>query len=211
MATRWARFARGWLAAGFATFVAAFFHAASGGDAPSTAGVSLALAFSGIACIALAGRRLSVWRLAVSVVLSQFLFHTLFGLGHGAGTGTGSGTGTAGVGHSHLMHVDIGTLVGPGAGHTHSMPPTDPWMWAGHATAALVTIAALRYGELAFWSLYRIARIGLARLMVAPALVPLDTAQAAPAAAHGERVVRDLGILIGRMRHRGPPSVLAFA
>jgi hypothetical protein len=170
------------------------------------AGVSLALAFSGIACIALAGRRLSVWRLTVSVALSQFLFHTLFGLGHGTGTGT------AGVGHSHLMHhIDIGTLVGPGAGHTHSMLPTDSWMWAGHATAALVTIAALRYGELAFWSLYRIARIGLARLMVAPALVPLDTAQASPAAAHGERVVRDLGILIGRMRHRGPPSVLAFA
>jgi hypothetical protein len=207
MATRWARFARGWLAAGFATFVAAFFHAASGGDAPSTAGVSLALAFSGIACIALAGRRLSVWRLTVSVVLSQFLFHALFGLGHGTGTGTG----TAGVGHSHLMHIDIGTLVGPETGHTHSMPPTDPWMWAGHAIAALVTIAALRYGELAFWSLYRIARIGLARLIVAPALVPLDTAQAAPAAARGGRVVRDLGILIGRMRHRGPPSVLAFA
>lgn len=207
MATRWARFARGWLAAGFATFVAAFFHAASGGDAPSAAGVSLALAFSGIACIALAGRRLSVWRLTVSVVLSQFLFHALFGLGHGTGTGTG----TAGVGHSHLMHIDIGTLVGPGAGHTHSMPPTDPWMWAGHAAAALVTIAALRYGELAFWSLYRIARIGLARLMVASTLAPLDTAQGAPAAAHGGRVVRDLGILIGRMRHRGPPSVLAFA
>jgi hypothetical protein len=83
-------------------------------------------------------------------------------------------------------------------------------MWVGHAAAALVTIAALRYGELAFWSLYRTARIGLSRLVLAPVPVPLDTALPAPVASR-VAVVRDLGVLIGRMRHRGPPVILSFA
>jgi hypothetical protein len=215
MATRWARFARGWLAAGFATFVAALFHVASGGDAPGTAGVALALAFSGIACVALAGRRLSLWRLAVSVALSQFLFHALFQLGQNGGPAAGSAA-PLGSAHAQMSHVDIATLVGSGTAQNHSMLAThsmwaDTWMWAGHAVAALVTIVALRYGEVAFWSLYRTARLGLARLLSAPAPLPLDTARPAPSASRGGRVVRDLGILIGRMRHRGPPMFCSFA
>ncbi|MDQ1579415.1 MAG: hypothetical protein QOD05_190 [Microbacteriaceae bacterium] len=192
-------------------FVAALFHVATGGDTPSTIGVVLALAFSGIACIALTGKRLSVWRLAVSVALSQFLFHALFGLG--AGTGAASGASleaSSGAAHTMMMYVDIATLAGHGATSTPSMPPADPWMWVGHAAAALVTIAALRYGELAFWSLYRTARIGLSRLVLAPVPVPLDTALPAPVASR-VAVVRDLGVLIGRMRHRGPPAILSFA
>jgi hypothetical protein len=188
-------------------FVAALFHVATGGDTPSTIGVVLALAFSGIACIALTGKRLSLWRLAVSVALSQFLFHALFGLGAGTGAVAGASSGAA---HTMMMHVDIATLAGHGATSTPSMPPADPWMWVGHATAALVTIAALRYGELAFWSLYRTARIGLSRLVLAPVPVPLDTALPAPVASR-VAVVRDLGVLIGRMRHRGPPAILSFA
>jgi hypothetical protein len=192
-------------------FVAALFHVATGGDTPSTIGVVLALAFSGIACIALAGKRLSLWRLAVSVALSQFLFHALFGLGAGTGAATGAASeASSSAAHTMMMHVDVATLVGHGATSTPSMPPTDPWMWVGHATAALVTIAALRYGELAFWSLYRTARIGLSRLVLAPVPVPLDTALPAPVASR-VAVVRDLGVLIGRMRHRGPPAILSFA
>jgi hypothetical protein len=186
-------------------FVAALFHVATGGDTPGTIGVVLALAFSGIACIALAGKRLSLWRLAISVALSQFLFHALFGLGAGTGAASGASSGAA---HTMMMHVDIATLAGHGA--TPSMPTADPWMWVGHATAALVTIAALRYGELAFWSLYRTARIGLSRLVLAPVPVPLDTALPAPVASR-VAVVRDLGVLIGRMRHRGPPAILSLS
>ena len=46
MSTRWTRVARGTLAAGLSTFVAAFSHAAAGGSAPSIAALSLAIAFS---------------------------------------------------------------------------------------------------------------------------------------------------------------------
>lgn len=78
MTTRWTRFARGWITAGFATFVAAFLHVASSGHAPSSLALALSLAFSGMICIALTGKRLALWRRSVSVAVSQFLFHALF-------------------------------------------------------------------------------------------------------------------------------------
>ena len=209
MSTRWARFARGWLAAGIATFVAAFFHAATGGNPPGLLAITLSLAFSGIACVALAGKRLSLWRLSLSVALSQFLFHALFSLGSTGSAVTISGT----TDHAHhATHLVVTPLAGSGA-HLHTLVQTDPWMWVGHATAALVTVLALRFGERAFWGLYETARIRISRVVPTLTLVPIDRMPGTPTTSVAARVVvlRDLGIPLGRMRHRGPPLPLTFA
>jgi hypothetical protein len=71
-----------------------------------------------------------------------------------------------------------------------------------------VTIVALRFGGRAFWGLFETARLRLGRVVrrVEVHVSPVF----APVAVHGEReapVLRDLGILLGRMRHRGPPLV----
>lgn len=206
MATRWARVVRSLVAATLATFVAALFHVAGGGTPPSALALTLCLTFSGLAALALTGRRASLWRLAASVVVSQTVFHALFSLGTG---------GTRFVSADGMAHLHAGShliaMAGPGM-HGSSVIPDTPTMWLSHASAALVTIIALRFGEQAFWSLFATARIRLDRV------VRRATAQvtgfSTPITMHGRRaapVLRDLGILIGRMRHRGPPVALLRA
>src|ERR1700709_933648 len=78
MTTRWARVVRGLVAASVAVFVADFAHVPGGGATPGFAGIALALAFSTLVCIGLAGRTLARWRVAASVVVSQGAFHLLF-------------------------------------------------------------------------------------------------------------------------------------
>ena len=200
MATRWARVVRGLVAATLATFVAALFHVAGGGTAPSGLAITLSLTFSGLAALALTGRRASTWRLAASVVVSQTLFHALFSLGSG---------GTRFVSADGMAHVHAGShLIAMAGRHmqSSSVIPDSPMMWLSHASAALVTIVALRFGEQAFWGLFETARMQLGR--VARRVVVPVADVFAPAPVHVESfapALRDLGILIGRMRHRGPP------
>ena len=202
MATRWARVVRGLVAATLATFVAALFHVAGGGTAPSGLALTLSLTFSGLAALALTGRRASTWRLAASVVVSQTLFHALFSLGAGA---------TRFVSADGVAHVHAGThLIAMTGQHLHAsgVIPDSPAMWVSHASAALVTIIALRFGEQAFWGLFETARIRLGQV-VRRAVVPVVSVFAS-APVHGESetpVLHNLGILVGRMRHRGPPLV----
>ena len=188
MNTRWARVARGATAAAFATFVAAFSHWLSGGVAPSWFGVGASLVISVMVCTMLAGRTLSTWRLAVSIGLSQVLFHALF-----------SGLGTPVV----LSHDMTSMTTDAAAPHLHAAPT----MWLAHAVAAVVTVAAFRFGERAFWGVSGTARLLLARLMVvaAPAIdVPR------PVVTVERRFVpRDLALLLSSMRHRGPPVELS--
>ena len=202
MATRWARVVRGLVAATLATFVAALFHVAGGGAAPSGLALTLSLTFSTLAALALTGRRASTWRLAASVAVSQTVFHALFSLGAG---------GTRFVSADGSSHVHAGShLIAMADQHMSesSVIPDSPLMWLSHATAALVTIIALRFGGRAFWGLFETARLRLDRVVRPPEIqvVPVF----APSGVHGggdTPVLRDLGILIGRMRHRGPPSV----
>ena len=132
------------------------------------------------------------------------MFHALFSLGSG---------GTRFVATDGLAHVHAGAHLIAMAGHQVRMHesgviPDSAQMWLGHASAALVTIVALRFGGRAFWGLFETARMRLGRV-VRRAVDPAAEFFA-PVAAHGVAVapaLRDLGILIGRMRHRGPPAV----
>jgi hypothetical protein len=197
MATRWARVLRGLVASGVAVFVAAFAHVVGGGAAPDLAGVSLALAFSALVCIALAGQRVSVVRMSVAVILSQAAFHLLF-----AATPT-SAAPPAKFGMAHMSMVPVSPVsVAPHA--LVQAMPDDGWMLMAHAAAALVTIVALVWGERAFWALCstavsplaRAARVVVVALVSSPSRVPVVVVQP-------DR--RTAPYLITGLRHRGPP------
>lgn len=197
MSTRWARFARGWLAAAFATLVAAGSHTVAGGSSPSAISIVIALAFAGITCIALTGRGLSFIRLAASVILSQAAFHVLFST-IGASPGA---TVVSGGAHDHGSAMVLLT------GDTAPMVHTDGWMWLGHSLAGAVTIVALRYGEAAFWRLREIAL-----LFVRTVFVPVPVVAALPRLARKPRVAlhyfvpRTCDFIRSSLGLRGPPA-----
>lgn len=202
MSTRSARVARGLIAAGFATFVAALFHVAGGGLPPSAVALTLSLVFSGLGCIVLAGRRSALWRSASSVALSQFLFHALFSLSpsaHFAGA----------TGHLHPgSHL---TMLTDGAAAT-SMPAmslSGPWMWLAHAAAATLTLVALRYGERVFVAVSEFTAFSLRRLLIAVA--PVDVPVAQTRAETVPVVLPARAVVLGRLRHRGPPALMGPA
>jgi hypothetical protein len=202
MTTRWARFARGWIVAGFSTFVAALSHTIGGGDAPGVLAVVVSLAFAGILSIALAGRTLSTWRLSVAVLASQLLFHGLFSLGGAGGRLTET---DAAAGHAH--HGGQAVLLAPsGAG---AMGADHGWlMTVAHILAAVVTVVALRYGERAFWGLFSTAMVAVHALLRVPAVVPIAHRPVTGAAFAFLLSPRQRLAPLGLMRHRGPPVCL---
>jgi hypothetical protein len=195
MTSRGIRTLRGTAAACFAVFVAALVHDAAGGGLPSLLAVSLSLAFAVPLCVALAGRRISLWRQAASVGVSQLLLHLLFGLGSNA-----SGTAL----HVPAGHMHMGGTIAVTAGHAMPMHHDTPLMFVAHGCAALITIAALRRGERTLHALATFTVLlvtAIARLTVvpigAPARMPVQTRPITLASP--TRV-------LGALRHRGPPA-----
>lgn len=160
--SRLPRLLRGATSASLATFVALVSHVSAGGTVPGWLGIVVPFVLSLAVCTVLAGRRLSLWRLSLAVVLSQALFHTLFVLGSFAVPGMGQG--------HHAMH-------GAGEAASSSTVPMvdalhgDPVMWLGHALAAVVTVLALHRGERCVRALIELARTLLGRLRIRLALV----------------------------------------
>jgi hypothetical protein len=201
MSTRWARFARGWIAALVSTFVAVFSHAVAGGSIPSVAGIALCLSFSAVFCVLLAGKTLSLLRQAVSVAISQFLFHGLFGL-------LADAPAPPAAGHGMSMDVSAGFAASLPAQQAAIAMPTDSRMWLGHAVAAGVTVLALRHGERAFWGLLNVARLALTRLF--GHTVAVGTGQSSrphAVASDRARLPRPVEDMLSVLRHRGPPRL----
>lgn len=211
MTTRWARFARGWIAAVVSLLVAAFSHSLAGGTLPATAGLALCLAFSAVVCVLLAGKTLSLARLSSAVTLSQLLFHGLFSLLTDAPLGTPAPAG-AGMQHgavSVVLQLGSATSGAPSLAAAPMAADADLRMWIGHAIGALVTIVALSYGERTFWGLLRLARLCISRIVdsVPPvATVTIATTKRAETPA----AVIPRALVFSIHRHRGPPA-LAFA
>ena len=198
MGTRWARFARGLLAALASTAVAGLSHALAGGGAPSTLSIAIALAFSALVCVALTGRRLSAARMSVAVVLSQFAFHGVFStIGVAPSHAPAALEGAAHGAHSA---ASIGLLVAPETGHH-----TSGWMWLAHALAAVATIVVLRRGEAAFWGMRDAALRFLATVFTVSPVLSIEP----PAAPVVARVAapRHFEFLLGSLQHRGPPAL----
>src|SRR5690606_1991210 len=154
MMTRWARVLRGQIVAVVSTFAAAFSHGFADGAHPPIVAMVLALAFSSVACVLLAGVRLSRTRLAVSVAVSQLLYHGLFSLFGPAATATGTVT----SGHH-------GTIVfTPGITEQVGFSAADQWMLIAHVAAAALTFATLVKGERALLAISALRLMVLATL-----------------------------------------------
>ncbi len=195
MDSRPARAARGMVAAGVSTLIAAVSHAAGGGVFPHPMLLLAGFVFSGLFCVALVGRRPSLGRSVPSVLASQLLFHLIFSTAGGTVVSTASGHGHhAGHHGSVLMSSTDAPLAS-----------LDGAMLAAHAAAAVVTIAALRFGEVAFWGLLDTARLMMAALLrfLTPILTTSSRAHSVP--------VTEVGVapipveFLTRPRYRGPP------
>jgi hypothetical protein len=198
---RTTRVTRGLLAASISTFIAAFSHAVAGGGAPSVAALSLAVAFSSIVCVALAGRGLSLWRIGASVAASQIFFHTLFSV---IATPAGQSATRA---SAHTGH-DMTAMFSPGG--TTTDVTVDAAMLAGHVIAAVVTFAAIVWGERAVRGLATTASLHLSclasLLLPAPSFVP---APLRPGRIFRIEAPAPLERLLASLWHRGPPVLAA--
>lgn len=197
MTSRWARVARGGLIASIAVFVAAFSHVAAGGSAPGWAGTAIALAFALLASIAVAGRRLTPWRIAVAVVVSQFFFHLVFSIG--------APTSVTMMQNGHHGPVLVGGAADPVASMDHS----GGGMWIAHAIAAVVTIVFLWRGERELWRVLATAARQLATVLWgAPVVVSVVSHGVAVQVSPVSRLLfrDDLGVVLSSLRHRGPPA-----
>ncbi|RUQ98117.1 hypothetical protein [Labedella endophytica] len=195
--SRVSRVLAGLVAASFSTFVALLSHVSGGGVVPGVVGVVLPLVLSVLVCVALAGRRLGLVRLSLSVVISQVLFHTLFVLGASGGV---SATDQA----SHHGSVAL-TTAGP---PDHAAGHTSPVMWVAHVVAASATIAALRHADVILSRLGDIARFVadfVARLTLV--LIPAASGPTRAPLARVVRRVRAATRSVGTISRRGPPPL----
>ncbi|WP_309066089.1 hypothetical protein [Microbacterium sp.] len=182
---------RGFAAASTATFVALASHVWVDGAMPGVLGIAVPWLLSLMVCTLLAGRRLSLVRLGISVALSQLLFHALFVLG---GITPRSGFAP----HQHGI-VALSTT-------PDGLVPTDAGMWGAHVVAAVVTVAALHRGERILRALVAAAsvvRAWLTRVCTAP--VPAARITPARPAWAVVPAPRRRAPHLGRLRHRGPP------
>lgn len=204
MTTRWARVARGWMAALVSTFIAVCSHALAGGGVPGAAGIALCLVFSGVACILLAGRTLSTPRLAAAVVTSQFMFHGLFGMLTGASASASAAGSMASAAES--MSFGSESMSSGSESMSMSMSMGLP-MWTGHAVAAAITVIALRFGERAFWQLVAVTTLTITWLLTQVCLVATEIRTAPPAdAARRALLPRSQCLFLSIHPHRGPPA-----
>lgn len=198
MSERQRRALRGAGAAGLAVFIAAWFHIAAGGAAPTPLAVAVSIVLAAPACVLLACRRTSGWRLALSVSLSQFLLHALFSLGQARGATFTGDAEMAGMPGAGLRVTSVGSAAAASAGGFSIAA-----MWAGHAVAAALTIAIIRHGERTVARLIALAARFLVRVLAL--LVPVAGEVRRPVARASRRRATPVRLLSGAWRHRGPP------
>ncbi|MTE23567.1 hypothetical protein [Microbacterium sp. ZXX196] len=196
--SRSAHVMRGAAASAVATFTALLSHVTAGGFLPTPVGIAVPLLLSLPVCVLLAGRRLSLARLAISVVASQLLFHALFVLGADGGS--------VASGHHHhaapalaAASPEVAAALAGNAG-----------MWLGHAAAALATIVLLHRGEREIQRAFAVladALAALARRLADPApLVPAERPRAPRI--DGAPDARPGVLLASCLLRRGPPALL---
>lgn len=208
MEARQRRALRGSAAASFATFVALTSHVIGGGSLPTIMGLIVPLVLSILVCVLLAGRRLSLWRLCVSVSASQALFHLLFSVF----APTASAPGAVNAIERHGMHHGGagGLMPGPMADsvapsqamHSHASLP----MLLAHLVAAVLTIAMIYWAEQLPAALAEFARLVIRALV--PVLAVIRSIPDGPLSqpAIAEVVPRTLGVLRSPVLRRGPPQ-----
>ena len=199
---------RGSIAAGVATFVALFSHVVGGGDTPGPVGIVVPLLLSLTVCILLAGRKLSIVRLSVSVAVSQTLFHTLFVLG----TPVSDGRMSAASGHQHSHVLLPGSLFSE---QTAALAHGHTAMWVSHLIGAIATVLFLYQGEQTIHRLLSLAErvvVWLRHRLRAPRRLSVTTPWA-PASVPVETNARTvlLQLHVSTLSRRGPPRAFRIA
>lgn len=194
--SRKAALLRGFVSASLATFAALAGHVTGGGQMPGPLGILVPWIFSLMVCVLLAGRKLSVIRLSVSVAISQLLFHLLFVLGTIEPSVQMSG------------HVHGAAMVLPGGAGMAETVVAGGAMWAGHLMAAIVTVAVVHRGERLLLALRALAvqlvlwvRHRVDATLRAPELLDVSD----PGASPRDRLLRESRIL-ATLRGRAPPA-----
>lgn len=197
--SRAARTLRGAAGAISATLIAALSHGLGGEEV-----TILALAATAILalplCVALAGRIGSLWRLALAVGCSQFLFHWSFaGIGAGSSSAAGAESSAGIPPGSHAAHLAALRAFTP-----ENVPAgaLDVAMWVSHALAAILTVALLHRGERAFLAVLRLVSRALPLARPCASLVP--SLPRLPLAGAGARPRARLIVGAG-ISYRGPP------
>jgi hypothetical protein len=177
---------RGTAAAWIATIIAATSHTLAGGGAPAPLLVAALGILAAPLSVSLIGRRLSVWRIGVTVLASQALFHLAFALTAGADP-------AAAAGHVHTLSL----------GGAAALALPDAPMVAAHVLAGVATVAALVGGERMLRALGRGIRSLLSRADD-PAGYPVARCRIAPA----RLGPRPRGVVLSDLSPRGPPLVV---
>lgn len=197
----------GLAAASFSTFIALFSHVAAGGAMPAALGIIGPLVFSTLACVLFAGIRFSLLRLSLSVVVSQFLFHSMFILG-----ASGSPAGPAQSGHAaHDLPSAVIALDGSAAMPMDQTAAVGGWMWVAHLVAAVITVAVLHRSEAIVRHLTAFTEF------VVASLVSAITVEVAPprrvrglGAFSRDALLVPLGIFPSTLSQRGPPAAFGL-
>lgn len=229
------RLLRGWAAAFVATVLAAGSHTvanlvdsgashAAHGAGPAPILWILTLALAGPVCTALAGRKLSWWRLSAGVAASQLLFHWMYSATAApaaAPTLTDLHGGHGGPG-SHADHLESMVTAGTGSGTgvvaSHvpgaeaALHADSPAMTGAHLLAAVVTILMLRRGEVLA---ARVAELAVELIVRSPGARLARWVPAVPvrrvSAAHAAPACRPEDVLLPSLRQRGPPETVQLA
>lgn len=196
------RVIRGASASSIATLAALLTHLAGGGAMPSALGVFAAWTLTLLVSTALAGRRVSLLRLSLTVAVSQVVFHALFVFG-------AVGAGTLPVGpHDHhltmLPALPAGTL---------GALQADASMWVWHGLAAVVTVAMIYRGERTIVQIGGLAREVAAwtrRTLARVVIRPARPALARIIFARTQRVRPFPLVFAASVTRRGPPFRLAL-
>lgn len=206
--SRAARIARGFSGAALATVFAAASHALGGGRVTTVAVVATIVLALPI-CVALAGRVASLWRLAVAVGASQFLFHWSFwalgapALASGSAPASESAAGGGAVVSPHAAHLGAFAatfdLAATGA--------ADAAMWIAHGVAAILTIALLHRGEQAALEIFRRLRCALPFTLPQP-VAPAPVTRIRQAGTYVP--LRSRLCALSAISHRGPPQASAL-
>jgi len=195
---------RGFASSTLATFVALSGHVSGGGQMPGPLGIVVPWILSLMLCTLLAGRRLSPVRLTLSVGVSQVLFHTLFVLG----TVTPSG----GSLPEHVHGAPLVLPSGVGVALPDPVAAHGP-MWIGHLCAALITIAALHWGERLVHATRALAVQAVRWLRQRASVTVVDLAPRARRRLHAAFVLAPPGRgapHLASLRGRAPPASLAI-
>lgn len=193
---------RGLVGASVATFVALLSHVAGGGAMPGWIGIAVPWVLSAMVCTLLAGRALSLVRLALAVALSQLLFHTLFVLGLVAPSAATAGMGT----HAgHGSHGAALMLTMPAT--TIPVVPSSATMWLWHGFAAVITVAALYRGERAILGLreFATALVAWATRTLASFDAPVPLSAGRTRATGLSPRPLSAGPALSSLQRRGPP------